>query len=139
MNELSGLGLKPAILHELIEASEGVVPTDGTGHIEEVILEVPPQSSLESSSPTDLVPSNAEAETRCSSIPRVVYELNSISGRIEPKLRIWISMPALEVQDVCVHLSQALEALELDGDGEFVAEVESPGHTSLLWSLQQEE
>ena len=140
MNELSGLGLKPAILHELIEASEGVVPADGTGHIEEVILQVPPQSSFESSSSTDLVPSNsAEAETRCSPIPRVVYELNSISGRIEPKLRIWISMPAPEVEDVGVHLSQALEALELDGDGELVAEVEGPGHTSLLWSLQQEE
>jgi hypothetical protein len=72
----------------------------------------------------------------------VVYELNSNSGRIEPKLRIWISMPAPEVEfpkDVGVHLSRALEALELDEDRELVAEseVEGSGHESLLWSLQQ--
>ena len=141
VNELSGLGLKPAILHELIEASEGVVPAAGTSHIEEATCEVSPESiSDEPSSrepPTDL----PAAETRFSPIPRVVYELNSNSGRIEPKLRIWISMPAPEVEfpkDVGVHLSRALEALELDEDGELVAESEIgvPDHESLLWSLQ---
>jgi len=144
VNELSGLGLKPAILHELIEASEGVVPAAGTSHIEKAAFEVPPYFiSDEPSSrepPTDL-PAESAAETRFSPIPRVVYELNSNSGRIEPKLRIWISMPAPEVEfpkDVGVHLSRALEVLELDEDGELVAESEVgvPAHESLLWSLQ---
>jgi len=148
VNGLSGLGLKPAILHELIEAS--VPTTDGhTSRIEEVVTtpEVPQSGSEPSPLPTDLAPSiPAEVETRSSSIPRVVYELNSSSGRIEPKLRIWINMPAPEVEfrdDVVVHLSHALEALHLesqDEDRELVAEVEQPGgHEHLLWSLQQEE
>lgn len=143
MNELSGLGLKPAILHELIEASEGVVPAAGTSHIEEATLDIPSQpiselDELSLKAPKDL-PVESVAETRFSPIPRVVYELNSNSGRIEPKLRIWISMPAPEVEfpkDVGMHLSRALRALELDEDGAD-SEVESLGDKGLLWSLQQ--
>ncbi|KIM43658.1 hypothetical protein M413DRAFT_443563 [Hebeloma cylindrosporum] len=147
--ELSGLGLKPAILHELIEASEGVIPAAGTIH-EETTLEVPPPAQSisepdDGSSSTDLPPpspAESAAETWFSPIPRVVYELNSISGRIEPKLRIWISRPAPEMEvskDVGVHLSRALEALQLDEEGEAL-EVEGSvvgSHKSLLWSLQQ--
>ena len=149
VNELSGLGLKPAILHELIEAS--VPTTDGhTSGIEDVVTTLeappPPQSSSEPSSlPIPIAPSiHAETETRFSPIPRVVYELNDISGRIEPRLRIWINTPTPEVEfreDVGGHLSQALEALHLEHDegGELVAEIEPGGHERSLWGLQQEE
>lgn len=147
MNELSSLGLKPAILHELIEASEGIVPSATTSHIEDAGLE---ESLSEPSEASPAPPCTVSAHPSPpesiddTHTPRVVYELDTVSGKIEPKLRIWINMPAPEVEfpkDVGVHLSRALELLQLDEDVELVADGEVEGHgggrESLLWSLQQ--
>ncbi|KAF5366316.1 hypothetical protein D9758_005713 [Tetrapyrgos nigripes] len=78
--ELSSLGLSPQVLQELLDSQEG---GHGTG----------PGSKTDAKTESPIVhPDIVEHGS-----PRVVYEINSKSGKIEPQLRVWITSPLPDV------------------------------------------
>ena len=86
VSELNLLGLSPNVLQELLEESvqeaEDVdqQQQEGKGKEKEQIA-------------TDVSP-DIEHGRSSHSHPRVVYEVNSASGTIEPRLRVWITPPS---------------------------------------------
>ena len=139
VNELSSLGLKPALLHELIEASEGPSsqslssppPTTGKGAV--VVADYPSVDTTPSALPSisdDPQPSTY-APLKLSQ-PRVVYELNSTSGKIEPQLRIWIRVPkSARAPDAFKDVFEGDEGTDQENQGSI------SDHTTLLWRVQR--
>ncbi|KAF8955392.1 SPX domain-containing protein [Flammula alnicola] len=134
VTELSSLGLRPALLHELIEASD-----DHTNLTEAHRLEEP---SADTSNEGEGGDHSSGSLIKLSS-PRAVYELNSSSGRIEPQLRIWLGVPSPEVtlphsEDLPKTYGRP-ETPEDEDENGFSATTASAinGHTTLLWALQQ--
>lgn len=74
--------------------------------------------------------------------PKVVYEFNSTSGRIEPQLRIWIDSPSPQSQassDAPLELEANLDAgieRESETPEEYSDDI-SGRNISLLWALQR--
>lgn len=136
MNELSSLGLQPDVLHELMETSEDTSPPT-----------TPPDAELEQ----DHQPNADRASTHSHHFagPKVVYELSNVSGRIEPRLRIWTkaATPSLLTQSLndSAHSQSSSEDHDEGeggehGVGEAAEHIVSPavgGHTSLLWDFQR--
>jgi hypothetical protein len=134
VNELASLGLQPDVLHELIEASEDTSPPAS-----------PPELEQDQVDP-DAASTHSHHHLAG---PKVVYELNNISGRIEPRLRIWtrVATPPLLSQEIDNSVQtgnddheegESEEGGEREGEG--VEQVVSPavsGHTSLLWDFQR--
>ncbi|KAF9072036.1 SPX domain-containing protein [Rhodocollybia butyracea] len=106
--ELSSLGLRPEVLHRLLVQDE-----KGT------------EASLQ--------PTGASAHR-----PRVVYEFNSNSGKIEPRLRIWLTSPAAST-DALVESDNSDAGLEESGTETELECVTTPTNEniSLLWALQR--
>ncbi|KAF9553445.1 hypothetical protein CPC08DRAFT_744734 [Agrocybe pediades] len=132
VSELDSHGLKPALLHELIDSSESAsVPEPDPEHHD---------SCAENDDSTE--------DTIKFSQPRVVYELNATSGKIEPRLRIWISTPRVGAvpplrPPVTKRSSDDLESVseadseEAPEEGRHGEESDLSVHTRLLWSFQQ--
>ncbi|PPQ82687.1 hypothetical protein CVT25_009417 [Psilocybe cyanescens] len=200
VNELSGLGLKPAILHELIEAQyqastsssssavddgHGLASGSGSGSGSAafstraaasvpLVLKLKDQQGAgeddagSTSTSANPLPSDCDdheggntSHSMRLAHPRVVYELNSTSGKIEPQLRIWMGVPQSQpegsgsgVQAVTQEmltpesLVTTTRSLEDDvhvagiesADGDAHEEEERDqdgGHANLLWALQQ--
>ncbi|KAG7095115.1 hypothetical protein E1B28_005899 [Marasmius oreades] len=131
--ELSLVGLSPTILQDLLEETVQKVDRDIKGRRED-------------ENGSSAVSDDAEAHN---SHPRVVYEVNNASGRIEPRLRIWItppSSPRLEdVESVSVgssssHLTHGSGTVESeDVDTNELREDTTLGEDkqSLIWALQR--
>ncbi|KAK1220116.1 hypothetical protein PQX77_017155 [Marasmius sp. AFHP31] len=81
VSELNLLGLSPNVLQELLEERvREEVDREGKGKQKECI-------------PEDIELDDEHGRS-CYSHPRVVYEVNSASGTIEPRLRVWITPPS---------------------------------------------
>ncbi|KAJ3848009.1 hypothetical protein EV368DRAFT_50122 [Lentinula lateritia] len=115
--ELNALGLHPDILQKLLE-NENKVNSKGKQK------------------------ETSETVSDTAVHPKVVYEFNSKSGKIEPQLRIWIDSPSLRSQAS----SDAPLDLEANPDVGIERESETPEeysddisgrNISLLWALQR--
>ncbi|KAK7471160.1 hypothetical protein VKT23_002571 [Stygiomarasmius scandens] len=132
--ELGSLGLSPQVLQELLEGQESGAARDFGTNVEARDL-----SPVASSSSSTL-----EAENGSGTIhPRVVYEFNSKSGKIEPRLRIWVTSPLPDVEPPSTPSSRAdsdSEDVEDEGGehghGGDVEEGMKP-NAGFLWALQQ--
>lgn len=119
------MGLSPDVLHKLL---------NDVDHNESPKLDSEGATCSEAGDGVDHHP-----------LPRVVYEFNGDSGRIEPRLRLWITRPAstiVEVRDSS-EVSKDDESLEAV-QGSQDAEEEEPETSSspssgqsLLWALQR--
>ncbi|KAF9479813.1 hypothetical protein BDN70DRAFT_878342 [Pholiota conissans] len=195
VGELSSLGLKPALLHELIEASEAASASTSTSTPSDPVastsahddgpndtahdtsadstrpsspeehgtdsVSIPAHESIAEAAATDDDAATAQRLIRLSA-PRVVYELNGTSGRIEPQLRISVRVPlhlpkSASVPSAPPFLSPftddshdgsdvgseegepRAEEREKAGAGEDAEKGNAPGggHTSLLWAFQK--
>lgn len=109
VSELNTLGLRPDVLHDLLE-SRNVVEERGK-----------------------------EKEEGSEVHPSVVYEFNSSSGKIEPRLRLWITspLPGVPASDIIPSDSEA--SSDAGTDIEPLAGLEHPGakNISLLWALHR--
>ena len=130
-------------MQEYIERSESSVESSLAGPSSLGAKDVSTSTDAENITP------NTGAEIghvlKLSSSPKVVYELNGNSTRIEPQLRIWVSVPAPGVdvsapqptleEEVGMDPQEADETLISPGVEETV---ERPKHTPrLLWTLQR--
>jgi len=75
VRELSSLGLSPALLQELLERSKN----------EAQVIEA--ENKVYSDEPILMDPSKSH------SLPKIVYGVDAASGRIEPRLRLWVDSP----------------------------------------------
>ncbi|TFK37062.1 SPX domain-containing protein [Crucibulum laeve] len=132
VNELDSLGLSPALLHELFEPDAGQAEGKGKGKAKEIDPEAP-----------ELPGDGEDASGAHHNLPRVVYEFNEDSNKIEPRLRFWVDLPepgevlSSRVTEVTEDEEENSPERELgeDADEEGVFEVGSL-QRSLLWSLQ---
>ena len=130
-------------MQEYIERSESSVESSLAGPSSLGAKDVSTSTNAENITP------NTGAELghilKLSSSPKVVYELNGNSTRIEPQLRIWVSVPAPGVdvsapqptleEEVGMDPQEADETLISPGVEETVGR---PKHTPrLLWTLQR--
>lgn len=112
VSELNTLGLRPDVLHDLLGPRDVVEAKGKEKEIEEEGSEVHPS---------------------------VVYEFNSTSGKIEPRLRIWITSPLPEVPASDTIPSDSEASSDAGTDIEPLAGSEHPGvkNISLLWALHR--
>ncbi|KAF8901141.1 hypothetical protein CPB84DRAFT_1915932 [Gymnopilus junonius] len=115
VNELSSLGLKPALLHELIEASDS---TRG-----------PAASSLPSTSEQEMTV-RADAS---SSDGEISSAAPYITGDPQPSTRLKLSQPRVDAQSPDAYR----DVFEGDEDADQENEGTISGHTTLLWRVQQ--
>lgn len=147
VGELSGLGLQPALLHELIAPPSSTTPTtQGDGATDAGA----PSAGAETYMVVDV---HTDAPLHLDGRTRVVYELNAESGRIEPQLRISVTAPRGRPPSplLSAAASEAIGESHENGSGEgagaepdasadelLAAAGESGrGHTSLLFAFQQ--
>ncbi|CAA7270761.1 unnamed protein product [Cyclocybe aegerita] len=165
VNELESLGLKPEVLHDLIESTDVSALSDNTPG-----LSSPPSSHTRGAGPSKSTTDASEADTwrsdslststhpptigtysqNLSGFPKVIYELNGTENKIEPQLRIWVTVPAPGAAQVPkVKVTQDEQNVESPGTispsdvGVGAEEQEeedgievSSGYATLLWSLQ---
>ncbi|KAJ3994245.1 SPX domain-containing protein [Lentinula boryana] len=115
--ELSALGLHPDVLQKLLEDEKRA---DAKGNQKETSR----NASLESTNDPGIH-------------PKVVYEFNSKSGKIEPQLRIWINSPLSPASSDVPHDAEVnLDTGELETPEEH-SEDTARRNISLLWALQR--
>jgi len=126
VSELSSHGLKPALLHELIDSSSDT--KEGPEHLDTLSEKDDPIEQSDDSSSSAIKISH----------PKVIYELNASSGKIEPRLRIWISTPTGGVSFPQVAKGPGdLVSLSEDSNEPTDEDSDLGAHTQLLWSFQQ--
>ncbi|KJA21745.1 hypothetical protein HYPSUDRAFT_87754 [Hypholoma sublateritium FD-334 SS-4] len=149
VGELSSLGLQPALLQELIAPPPSTTPTtqgDG-GSATDVSAS---STGVEADVVIDV---HTDAPLHLDGRTRVVYELNAESGRIEPQLRISVTVPRgrpptpLRSDSESEVHGEGHETVAGEGTGaeqdasadELPAEAgeSGRGHTSLLYAFQQ--
>jgi hypothetical protein len=67
------LGLSPAVLQELLEHTEGEA------------------EKTEKAGSADPISDEPSTQTKWHNIGKIVYEVNTTSGHIEPRLRLWVN------------------------------------------------
>ncbi|KAF9007547.1 hypothetical protein BDQ17DRAFT_221387 [Cyathus striatus] len=141
VRELSSLGLDPTLLHEIFDA-----PPKDEGKEKEKEKEVDPEPA-EDHGGTEA----PEPHKPHSNFPKVVYEFNADSNRIEPRLRFWVNFPEPSSSSGGLSNDPLGSPDELEEELEETSGFDSP-HTfstspldvaqlkkSLLWSLQHRE
>ncbi|THU89964.1 hypothetical protein K435DRAFT_781386 [Dendrothele bispora CBS 962.96] len=141
--ELSSLGLSPQVLQELLDGQESN-RTHGFRTEAEVHDDSNPVASTSHSTLDDEYGSWNSAPH-----PKVVYEFNSKSGKIEPRLRIWVTRPLPDVElpseppsrmdsdSEDVEDEDGIHSREEDGGERSNTEESSKPEDSFLWALQQ--
>lgn len=133
MLELSSLGLSPTVLQELLE------PGTGSGKETDEVTEVSPLVSGEDGPAQH--PSGDQQDR--ATLPKVVYEFNDTSGKIEPRLRVWVNPMDRRVAGLGgvrgAPGNDSEESLERVGEEDPASPPEvTPHSNSLLWSLQRQ-
>lgn len=138
VDELSALGLNPALLHELIGPPPP--PTEGSPSLPPPFRGPGPLDSNSSHSNAEGLLAQGIApegtNVRLGPRTRVVYELNAASGRVEPQLRISMAMlpPMPENEGSPNPSGDTAGSSESNAEG--LPELDT-SHTSLLWAFQQ--
>jgi len=121
VNELSSIGLSPAVLQELLERSSSQIDLLEKGVVNESAILDDPKLDDGHSMFTPVRPHTQ---------PKVVYEVNDLSGRIEPRLRLWVDPPVSSPNATGLDGGSEWDGAAMNGSG-------CRRQMSLLWALQK--
>jgi hypothetical protein len=113
VRELSSLGLNPDVLQELLEYGEG---------------------ETEKTEEADSTLDDHSSQTKA----KIIYEVNTTSGHIEPRLRLWVNSGILSSSDSGSSTPGSTSENRADSPEKLADHDIGGSNISLLWALQRE-
>jgi hypothetical protein len=122
VRELTSLGFSPAVLQELLEHSKNEAEAV-EGHYK-----------ADRGDPNLADPST---DATHSNLPKIVYEVESVSGRIEPRLRLWLHSPMSKAESGRLTPGPSSSTNSNTKSDSVVDHGVDRPNIRLLWALQQ--